>query len=373
MYAKEFAVREKVKLVKIAKSYGDVQAIKNVSLTVAEGEFVSLLGASGCGKTTILRMIAGFEQPTGGLILVEGQDLTKVPAHKRGIGYVFQNFALWPHLTVYENVAFGLKLRNTTSPIIKEEFDRVADILRISSLAERFPRQLSGGQQQRVALARVLALRPSIVLFDEPLSSLDKNLRVKLRSELRGLQKKLGWTVLFVTHDQDEAFSMSDKVVVLHEGKVLQSGSPEEIYFQPTSEFVANFVGKSNIFQGVIVDVQVAHIAVELSPGRKLIVDTVAGAATHCVGDMIKCMLRPERVLIGQAATSTPNNQFEGVIETIQFNGAVVECGVRLDGCSGSNAMIAVETSSYNHPRLGDSVRAGLPSDEIRIIDKGVQ
>jgi putative spermidine/putrescine transport system ATP-binding protein len=236
---------------KLNKRYGATVAVEDIDLEVAAGEFVALLGPSGCGKTTTLRMIAGFVPPTSGEIRLGDADVTHLPAHRRNVGLVFQNYALFPHMTVRANIEFGLKAHHVDSAQTRERVRSVLALVGLSSQEDRYPRELSGGQQQRVALARVLALKPDLLLFDEPLSNLDAKLRVQMRQEIRRLQREVGVTALFVTHDQEEAMTMADRIVVLDRGRIAQIGSPAEIYDRPRTRFVANFIGTSNFFEGV--------------------------------------------------------------------------------------------------------------------------
>jgi len=238
----------------LSKSFDDVAAVDQVNLTVEAGEMVALLGPSGCGKTTTLRMIAGFVTPSSGSILVRGRDITYEPPHRREMGMVFQSYALFPHMTVHRNVAFGLRAHRVPKPEVAERVRAALELVGLEGFAERYPRQLSGGQQQRVAVARVLALKPKLLLFDEPLSNLDAKLRVQMRHEIRRLQKEVGITALFVTHDQDEAMTIADRIVVINEGRIEQIGDQAEIYDRPRTRFVADFIGKTNFLEGQVVD-----------------------------------------------------------------------------------------------------------------------
>ncbi len=241
-------------LEQLEKRYADQVAVSSVSLTVQDGEFVSLLGPSGCGKTTILRMVAGLIAPTSGRILIDERDVTALPSNRRRIGLVFQSYALFPHMTVFENVAFGLRRQGVRGGQLQRQVDEALASVRLSPFADRMPRQLSGGQQQRVAVARSIAPRPSIMLFDEPLSNLDAALRDEMQIELKRLQREVGITTLFVTHDQAEAMAMSDRVCVLAQGKVQQFASPEEIYHRPATGFVAGFIGRPNRLKGQLLE-----------------------------------------------------------------------------------------------------------------------
>lgn len=239
----------KLELKKLSFSFGNTLAVDNISLKVEEGSFTTLLGPSGCGKTTLLRLISGFLEPKSGEILIDGVNQAGIEVNERKVGMVFQDYALFPHLSVAQNIAYGLKINKTPSRDIKEQVLEIASSLGIESLLSRFPNELSGGQQQRVALARSLVLKPKILLMDEPLSSLDTKLRTKVREELKEIQQRLKITTVYVTHDQEEALSLSTKIAVLNEGKLLQEGSPREIYFEPKNEFVADFVGKANMLK----------------------------------------------------------------------------------------------------------------------------
>jgi iron(III) transport system ATP-binding protein len=292
---------KQVELVDLTKTFitstrGKVHAVQHVNLTIKPGEFVTLLGPSGCGKTTLLRMIAGFEMPTTGQILINGDDvITKTP-DKRDLGMVFQNYALFPHLNVFNNIAYGLKLQK----ISKEEMDiRVQDglkVVQMDEFAERVPAQMSGGQQQRVALVRALVLHPGVLLFDEPLSNLDAKLRLHMRDEIRRIQKEVGITSIYVTHDQSEAMAMSDKIVILKDGIIQQVGNPQEIYQHPRNEFVANFIGKANILNGVIKSKTESEVVVNIEKASYIIPTKTSWK----IGDHVRIVVRPEAGEVGR-------------------------------------------------------------------------
>jgi putative spermidine/putrescine transport system ATP-binding protein len=302
----------------VRTSFGNHVAVEDFSLAVEQGEFVSFLGPSGCGKTTSLRMVAGFEMPTSGAIRISGQDVTYVPTAKRRIGMVFQAYALFPNMTVARNVAFGLRVAGMAKPDIDRRVAEMLDLVKLAALAGRYPAQLSGGQQQRVALARALAPRPRILLLDEPLSALDAQIRVEMRAEIRALQRTLGITTIFVTHDQEEALSLSDRIVVVSAGRIEQVGTPLEIYNAPRTRFVAGFVGTTNVLTARVVDAATGEIEIDgqaIHAGRSL-----NGAASLAVA------LRPEALRLGDALSC----RLSGTVEEVAFLGPIVRVRVRL-------------------------------------------
>lgn len=278
----------------VEKRFGALVALHKLDLNVDQGVFFSLLGPSGCGKTTTLRLIAGFEQPTQGDIYIRQKRVTGLPAYKRNFGMVFQNFALFPHLTVFENIAFGLKMRHVDSSSIKNKVLKVLDLVSLGGYGDRYPSQLSGGQQQRVALARAIVFEPDVLLLDEPLSALDKMLREQMQVELRQLQRRLGTTTVFVTHDQEEALTMSDQVAVMKDGQIQQTGAPRDIYERPATEFVATFLGASNILEGAIQSRDGDRIVVDVA-GTLLTIDP-GPSGPRPNGQRIKLALRPEKI-----------------------------------------------------------------------------
>jgi putative spermidine/putrescine transport system ATP-binding protein len=341
-----------VTLTRLSKHYGTTVAVADVSLTVAEGELVALLGPSGCGKTTTLRMVAGFIPPTAGSITIGGRDVTHLPPHRRDTGMVFQSYALFPHMTVAENVAFGLEMRKVPKA---ERDSRVAEALRLvrlDQLGGRFPRQLSGGQQQRVALARALVVKPGVFLLDEPLSNLDAKLRAEVRVEIRTLQQRLRLTTLFVTHDQEEALTMADRLVVMHKGVVQQVGTPEELYERPANAFVAGFIGKSNFFPG-----RLESAGLFRTDGGLALTCAVDGVAP---GAPALLALRPERIALDPSAPS--DNTLPGTVAMVTYLGALTEARVRLS--DGSETLVVQPTPppDSGRPRLapGDSVTLGF-------------
>ena len=288
----------------LTKRYGGNAAVDQVTLRIASGEMVALLGPSGCGKTTTLRMIAGLITPTDGTVLIGGADVTQVPVHRRNIGMLFQNYALFPHMTIAQNVAFGLEMRGLRKAEIVEKVTRALSLVQLEHLAARHPSALSGGQQQRVALARAIVIEPSLLLLDEPLGALDKNLRESMQSEIRQIQQRLGITAVMVTHDQDEAMTMADRIVIMRDGKLEQIGTPAEIYEQPVSKFVAGFIGASNFLPGKVTSTEAGNATVALDGGGTAHVSKPLTAGERCL-----ICVRPEAVdlLPATDAASVPN------------------------------------------------------------------
>lgn len=289
----------RIRFAGVTKNYGSVNVIDNLSLDIKEGEFVSLLGPSGSGKTTLLMILAGFETASSGKILVNGVKVDDLPPHKRDMGVVFQNYALFPHRTVGENVAFALRMRGISRTEIKQRVDRALDMVQLSALSDRRPTQLSGGQQQRVALARALVFEPRVVLMDEPLGALDKQLREQMQIDIRALHNRLGLTIVFVTHDQSEALTMSDRIAVFNKGKIEQIGSPREIYDQPRTRFVAEFIGETNLLEGRLVSIDGDRADVLLGSGTRICVSS-SGLS---VGQNVLVSVRPERLTLSDSAT----------------------------------------------------------------------
>jgi iron(III) transport system ATP-binding protein/putative spermidine/putrescine transport system ATP-binding protein len=309
---------------RLGKSYGGTIVVSDVSLTIKEGEFVSLLGPSGCGKTTILRMVAGLVEPDRGRILIGNDDVTALPPNKRGLGLVFQSYALFPHLTVFENVAFGLRRRKVTGAELDKRVKEALARVRLDAFGARYPRELSGGQQQRVAIARALAPQPRVLLFDEPLSNLDAQLRDEMQIELKRLQRGLGITTLFVTHDQGEALSMSDRVGVMAKGVMQQFATPEDIYHRPATGFVAGFIGRPNRLSGKVVSRNGAGGSVQL--GTHLVLPAAHVDAVESA--MVDVVIRQEAVALHRGRVG--NGALAGVVALRSFNGPRVQYVVRL-------------------------------------------
>jgi putative spermidine/putrescine transport system ATP-binding protein len=345
-------------LLNLAKRFGDVHAVRDVSLSVSDGEFLVLLGPSGCGKTTTLRMVAGFVEPTAGRVSLAGSDVTLLPPWKRNAGMVFQSYALFPHLSVAENVAFGLEMRKLPVADIARRVAETLALVRLQGYGERLPRQLSGGQQQRVALARALAIRPDVLLLDEPLSNLDAKLRQEVRVEIRELQRQLGLTTVMVTHDQDEALTMADRLVVMNEGRVHQVGSQRDLYERPADRFVAGFVGRSTFLDGIVE-----------APGR---FRTGGGLVIACAGGTAgkaTLALRPERVEI--AATGQPglDNSLSGTVEFVSYLGAVIDIHVRLSAADRLVVQIANRDGGFS-PEVGQAVQVGWPASAGQLFSQ---
>jgi putative spermidine/putrescine transport system ATP-binding protein len=310
----------RLQLSQLTKTYGDVRAVAGIDLDIAQGELVVLLGPSGCGKTTTLRMVAGFITPTSGEIRLGGRDITRLPSWKRNTGLVFQSYALFPHLTAAENIAFGLRMRKLAAADIAAKLTEVLRLVRLEGLSDRLPRELSGGQQQRVALARALVIQPDILLLDEPLSNLDAKLRHEVRVEIRDLQRELGLTTVMVTHDQEEALTMADRLVVMSHGKVQQIGTQRDLYESPANAFVAGFVGRTNFLAGRI---EAPGLFVSES-GLRIRCDE------HAPRDGRTLALRPERLSIAEASDAAADNTFAGEVEFASYLGGLLEYYVRV-------------------------------------------
>lgn len=304
--------------------------LQNINLEIHNGEFLTLLGPSGCGKTTLLRLISGFEEPTQGKIFIDNKDVSGLPPHRRHVNTVFQNYALFPYLTVFENIAFGLSCQKRPKEEIKTRVDEVLKMVKLESYAHRKPERLSGGQQQRVAIARAVVNRPLVLLLDEPLSSLDYRLRKNMQIELKQLQRKLGITFIFVTHDQEEALSMADRVVIMEEGEIEQIGTPREVYEEPRNLTVAKFIGEANIFNAEILDVQDKQLTVEIL-GKKR---QVKSKRSYAIGQKAHILVRPEDVRVWHSTEveddSRKEQMFSGIVEEVIYKGTTVDLIVRL-------------------------------------------
>jgi spermidine/putrescine ABC transporter ATP-binding subunit len=352
-------VGKALELENVSKKFGDVIAVDKVSFSVENGEFFSLLGPSGCGKTTTLRLISGLEKCDEGLIKIDGAIMNDVPPFRRPTATVFQNWALFPHKNVYENVAFGLRMRKIPENEIKEKVKKYLEMVRLTGYEKRYPRQLSGGEQQRVALIRALIIEPKILLLDEPLSNLDRALRQEMRGEIRRIQRRLGITTIFVTHDQTEALSMSDRIGVMHSGRIIQIDTPEKIYTNPKTEFVAKFIGEANFFYGVVSSIHEKTATIETSDGL-LFNFNLKNQCKLLKGTKIRAFIRPEYVkILEETNASRASNTFNGVIVDHEYFGSSIRHFIMLEG----KTIIFVDDKKIR-PK-GNEVKVQLPSDYI--------
>ncbi len=353
-----------VQLIDLVKRFGDLVAVDGVTLKVAAGEFFSLLGPSGCGKTTTLRMIAGFERPTDGQVVLDGVDVATVPPHKRNVNTVFQNYALFPHLNVEKNVAFGLKYKEVSKGEVGRLVGRALDLVRLSGFEKRRPNQLSGGQQQRVALARALILSPAVLLLDEPLGALDAKLRKALQIELKAIQEEVGITFIYVTHDQEEALTMSDRLAVMSNGRVEQVGPPKEVYEEPSTAYVADFLGISNLMDAT------AYGPVE--GGCRVRVgefELVAGRGEPDAHGEVKLSIRPERVDL-EMGEASGQNRIPGMVERIVYVGSTMQVIVHLAPGERLQALLQNEGGTLAFHQ-GTAVVVHLPAEALRVLPQG--
>ena len=356
--------KEFVKFENVDKSYdGKVLVVKNLQLDIAEGEFITMLGPSGSGKTTCLMMLAGFETPTHGEIYLDGNAISSIPPHKRGIGMVFQNYALFPHMTVYENLAFPLRVRKIPKDEADKKIDKALSMVSLQGFAQRMPGQLSGGQQQRVAVARSLVFDPQLVLMDEPLGALDKNLRESMQYEIKHIHESIGVTVVYVTHDQGEALTMSNRIAVFNDGKVQQLSSPDKLYEEPVNSFVAEFIGENNRFSGQVTDVSKDKCKVKLDDGSEILANPITVKSN---GEKTIVSLRPERALIN--TKDKMENNFKGKIEEIIYHGDHTR--VRLNLLGNKDFILKVPNSSANMDiKLGNQINVSWNSFDARALD----
>jgi putative spermidine/putrescine transport system ATP-binding protein len=354
-----------VRFAEVQKSYdGETLVVKNLNLDISRGEFVTMLGPSGSGKTTCLMMLAGFETATHGEIYLDGAGINNVAPHKRNIGMVFQNYALFPHMTVAENLAFPLEVRKQPKDEIRDRVERALDMVRLTGFGTRRPAQLSGGQQQRVALARALVFEPKLVLLDEPLGALDKNLREEMQYELKHIHESLGLTMVFVTHDQSEALTMSDRIAVFDDGVIQQIDSPSVLYEQPKNAFVAYFIGENNRFTGVVKEMNGEECTVEIEGGAIIKANPVNVSG---VGDKTTLSLRPERVHINPEQGTQPNMLEAKVLELI-YLGDHIRTRVMV---AGNDQFVVKIPNSHEHSGLaeGETVKVGWASGDCRALD----
>src|SRR5712672_2808575 len=341
---------------RVTKRYGEVHAVRDVTLDVTDGEFVVLLGPSGCGKTTTLRIVAGFAEPTSGCVRLGERDITALPPWKRNAGLVFQSYALFPHMTVAENIAFGLEMRKVPKAEMTPKIAEALRLVRLDRLGDRLPRQLSGGQQQRVALARALVFRPDVLLLDEPLSNRDARLRQDVRVEIRELQRKLGLTTVMVTHDQEEALTMADRLVVMSEGRIRQIGTQQDLYERPSEKFVADFVGRSTFIDGRMD-----------GPGRFV---SAGGLVVACEGTGTggaSLALRPERLALTKTVAPAMDNCFPGTLEFISYLGSQVDLHVRLSPLE--RVIVQIQNRPEQPlPVIGEQVHIGWSKSTGRVF-----
>jgi spermidine/putrescine transport system ATP-binding protein len=355
-----------VELKNVTKRFGDVVAVDDISLEINQGEFFSLLGPSGCGKTTTLRMVAGFIHPTIGEVYIKGEMVNGVPAYKRDTNLVFQQLALFPHMDVYDNIAFGLVVkRQIDKSEIKERVTNVLDLVELSGLEERRIQQLSGGQQQRVAIARALINEPAVLLLDEPLGALDLRLRLQMQIELKALQQRVGTTFIYVTHDQGEAITMSDRIAVINEGKVEQLATSEEIYSKPKTKFVAQFIGDTNLLDGKVAGAEDAAVYIECEGAR--VCANPDPSKPQVEGQLVEFAVRPEKITLNDPEEHIDaDNVFSARIETATFMGSIIRYDISLD--AGPNLLVEVPNVTGHVLHRGDSTKAAWSKESCVIL-----
>ena len=353
-----------VKFDKVDKSYdGKLLVVKDLNLDIAEGEFITMLGPSGSGKTTCLMMLAGFETPTNGEIYLDSNPISNIPPHKRGIGMVFQNYALFPHMTVYENLAFPLRVRKIPKDEADKKVDKALSMVSLQGFEARMPMQLSGGQQQRVAVARSLVFDPQLVLMDEPLGALDKNLRESMQYEIKHIHESIGVTVVYVTHDQGEALTMSNRIAVFNDGKVQQLSSPDKLYEEPVNSFVAEFIGENNTFSGQVTDISGGKCKVKLDSGSEIMSNPIR---VNSKGEKTIVSLRPERAIINPE--NNMENKHKGKIEEVIYHGDHTR--VRLNLLGNKEFILKVPNSSARMDiKVGNEIAVGWDSQDARALD----
>jgi len=347
---------------KIDKSYdGEVLVVKNLNLNIEKGEFVTMLGPSGSGKTTTLMMLAGFETPTNGEIYLQNKPISKIPPYEREIGMVFQNYALFPHMTVQENLSFPLEVRKLLKSEVEEKVKKALDMVELGQFGTRFPAQLSGGQQQRVALARALVFEPRLVLMDEPLGALDKNLREQMQYEIKHIHERIGITVVYVTHDQSEALTMSNRIAVFNDGVVQQLSTPDILYEKPENSFVAEFIGENNTMSGIIKEINSDYCGVQLTNGEMIKALKVNNSN---VGDKTKLSVRPERVIINN---NSNENSFSGKVLELIYLGDHIRA--RLDVCGDSDFIVKIPNEGTVNIEQNSNIDVSWLPKDIRALD----
>lgn len=347
----------------VSVSYGDQPILNSVSLTMESGSFVAVLGPSGCGKTTLLRVVAGFAEYEGN-VEIDGKNYDSIPPHRRNIGIVFQDYALFPHKSVADNIAFGLRLRKTSPAATDRKVTELLELLQLRAFRDRYPSQLSGGQKQRVAIARALAVDPKVLLLDEPLSALDKKLREEMQVELRQLQQRVGITTMFVTHDQEEALALADKVVVMNKGNIGQIGTPSEVYSRPRSRFVADFIGKSNVFNATLDDAGAGFSNCTLTGGEKVRIARADGAMS---GQIIHFFVRPEQLVLNSVnAMPVEGVALRGVVRHVVYKGAHQSIHIGLSG----GQLLEAQVMQGRNWSVGDGVAVGWnPADALLLAE----
>ena len=349
-----------VRLENFGKSYGNKEVIKNINLDIYEGEFLTLLGSSGCGKTTILRSISGLDVPTIGKVYIDGEDVTNLEPPKRQVNTIFQNYALFPLMNIYDNIAFGLRMKKVPEDEIKKRVDEMLDLVHLEGYENRFPRELSGGEQQRVSLARGLINRPKVLLLDEPISALDLKLRKMMQIELKMLQRKLGITFIYVTHDQDEALSMSDRIVVLRNGKIEQIDSPTDIYDRPNSLYVAGFIGDANTFVTKVTNIDYEKKLVYFENGM-----VTKNNKNYNVGDKVDIVIRPENIKISSKLKD--NNIFNGIVKDLIYDGSSTKLIFKLD----KNLVKVVVFGNDKRYEVGQELNLYWDIEDIVVFGRG--
>jgi len=353
-----------VKFDKVDKSYdGEILVVKDLNVDIPKGEFLTMLGPSGSGKTTTLMMLAGFETPTGGEIYLDGEAINKIPPYKRGIGMVFQNYALFPLMTVIENLAFPLEVRKLNKSDIKDKIEKALSMVELEDFGNRMPLQLSGGQQQRVALARALVFEPRLILMDEPLGALDKKLREQMQYEIKHIHERIGITVVYVTHDQSEALTMSNRIAVFDDGVIQQLSTPDILYEKPENSFVAQFIGENNRMTGTIRELNGNYCNVDLDGGGEV---KALKVNVDSVGEKTQLSVRPERVTVDSSSTSSENN-FTGEIKELIYLGDHIRA--RLDVCGNEEFIVKIPNEGNIQLEEGKSIKLSWSPDDIRALD----
>lgn len=351
-----------LKISNLTKKYGDFTAVSDINIELEKGEMVALLGGSGCGKTTILRMVAGFIEPNNGTVEIDGKVMNKIPAYKRNVGIFFQNYALFPHMTVFDNVAFSLKLKKMPKDEIKKKVDDILELVKLVGLGERYPRELSGGQQQRVALARALVMEPNVLLLDEPLSNLDAKLRIEMQVEIKRIQRQLGLTTIIVTHDQEEAVSLADRIIIMNAGHILQMGTPKHVFNHPANPFVADFMGFANFVEGTVEAADSERISIR-TPNGITVSSTDAESHRVAVGEKAVFTIRPENVTV---LDREEEGCLKGRVLNVTYKGNMT----RIDVEGIFNEIFHVSSYDYDGPAAGEEIYLSVPESRVIIYKK---